>query len=164
MKFQLKLSLTLNLIFTIVFLGHIFSIGHKLLYPDNPSVRIYNRNLSEVDFPLSFKLCLFEQRNASDRYLNIGYSNVYWFFEGKSMFADYFGWNGHAENNETLGSVQGKTKSIIGFFLQILNKVLESHGKQLLYWHSFNQWFHLSNLQVSYVQLQSYIHTYNLKL
>ena len=116
MKFQLKLLLTLNLTFTIVFLGHIFGIGYKLLYPDNPSVRIYNRNLSEVDFPLSFKLCLFEQTNASDRYLNIGYSNVYWFFEGKSMFGEHFGWKGHSENNETLGSVQGKTKSIMVFF------------------------------------------------
>ena len=125
MKFQLKLLLALNLIFTIIFLLHIFGIGHKLLYPDNPSVRIYNRNLSEVDFPLSFKLCLFEQRNTSDRYLNIGYSNVYWFFEGKSKNGEVFGWNGHSNYNQTIGSVQGKNKHI-SFIFRTLCHTLKS--------------------------------------
>ena len=108
-KVKMKLLLTLNLLFTFVFLGHILSIGCKLMYPDNPSVKIYTKNLSEIDFPLSFKLCLFEQKNASKRYLDIGYWNDYWFFEGKSMYGEHFGWNGHSEDNETLGSVQGKT-------------------------------------------------------
>ena len=108
-KVKMKLLLILNLLFTFVFMGHIFFVGRKLMYPDNPSVKIYTRNLSEIDFPLSFKLCLFEQKNASKRYLDIGYWNDYWFFEGKSKFGEHFGWNGHSENNETLGSVQGKT-------------------------------------------------------
>ena len=113
---KIKFLWTLNLLFTIVCFGHIFFIGHKLTYPDNPSVKIYNRNLTEVDFPLSFKLCLSEQANASKRYLDIGYSNVYWFFEGKSKFGEIFGWNGHLENNGTIGSVKGEDKSIIESF------------------------------------------------
>ena len=79
-----------------------------MVFPDNPSVRIYNRNLSEIDFPLSFKLCLYEQSDGSDRYLNIGYFNVYWFFEGRSMFGEILGWNGHLKHNQTIGSVQGR--------------------------------------------------------
>ena len=109
MKVQMKLLLTLNLLFTVVFLGHIFSIGRKLMYPDNPSVKVYNRNLTEMAFPLTFKLCLFERQNASARYLDIGYWNDYWFFKGRSKFGETFGWNGHSQSNGTIGSVQGMT-------------------------------------------------------
>ena len=110
---------TLNLIFIFIFLGHIFTIGYKLVYPENPSVKNYNSELKNIDFPLAFKLCLFELDKSNDRYTKIGYPNVYWFFEGKSKFGEIFGWNGHLQNNLTLGSVRSNSLPLLIEFIRI---------------------------------------------
>ena len=72
---------------------------------------MYSRNLSDLnEFPLSFKFCIEELTNVSDRYKKFGYNTVYAFFQGKIDYFDgeWVGWAGHGEGNETLASVKGK--------------------------------------------------------
>ena len=73
---------------------------------------MYSRNLRDLhESPLSFKFCIKELRNASDRYQKFGYNSVYAFFQGKIDYFDgeWVGWAGHGEGNETLASVEGWT-------------------------------------------------------
>ena len=77
---------------------------------------MYSRNLRDLhEFPLSFKFCIKELRNASDRYHKFGYNSVYAFFQGKIDYFDgeWVGWAGHGEGNETLASVRGRELYLI---------------------------------------------------
>ena len=101
--------LFLNLLFTCIFLVHISTIGFNLIHPDYPSVRVYEEDLKQIDFPLSFKICVTEQENSTERYKRIGYADEYEFFMGKSMFEEnVVGWGGHSQNGSSLYHIQGK--------------------------------------------------------
>ena len=98
----------LNLLFFVAFIVHISTIGYHMLYPNNPSIKIYEKELGNIDFPLSFKLCA-NVLNDFEKYNRIGYSNEVQFFYGRGKFNRFtHGWNGHTENQSTIGSVQGK--------------------------------------------------------
>ena len=104
----LQSTLIVNLIFTIMFAIHLTMIEYNLQYPKYPSVRIYKKNLKDIEFPIAFKLCVIELNNNSIRYQKVGYKNEYDFFLGKSMFNEnLFGWNGFTKTNTTFGSVEG---------------------------------------------------------
>ena len=62
-----------NIIFSIIFLIHITSIGYNILYPEVPETVVYNRNLKEIDFPMNFRICVHELYNSSSRYQRFGY-------------------------------------------------------------------------------------------
>ena len=83
-------------------------IEYNLQNPKYPSVRIYKKNLSDIEFPISFKLCVRELNNNNIRYQKHGYKNEYYYFLGESMFNEnLFGWNGFTKTNKTFGSVEG---------------------------------------------------------
>ena len=76
-------------------------------YPDYPSVKSYKKNLKEIEFPISFKLCVRELESTM-RYSRYGYLNAYGFYEGRSELNHSLrGWNGFSETNSTIGSTQG---------------------------------------------------------
>ena len=68
-----RITIFLNLIFLIIFLVHVMSIGYALKHPEHPSIIIYNKKLSESDFPISFKLCIKELENVFERHRRLGY-------------------------------------------------------------------------------------------
>ena len=107
-----KLPFLFNGTLVIAFMIHISSIAYNITHPEFPSVKVYSRNLKDLDeFPLSFKLCARELSNVSDRYRNFGYHDVYAFFQGRTNFfqGKWFGWAGHdGSGNKTLASVIGK--------------------------------------------------------
>ena len=113
MKDIIKLvTFILNLFFFVAFLVHIVTIGYDMIFPNNPSVRIYEKELREIDFPITFKLCV-KDSNDILRYNRLGYSDESRFFYGRSKFNKYtYGWNGHTANVSTVGSVQGKRSDI----------------------------------------------------
>ena len=79
-----------------------------ILYPDLPEIKVLKKDLKNIAFPLSFKLCVSEKHKSSDRYQKVGYHNDVDFFKGKSMFNDsLYGWSGHTENGSTFSNVQG---------------------------------------------------------
>ena len=104
-KFLLK---ALNLVFVVVFIVHITTIVYQDLYPSNPNIKTYSKDLKDIEFPISFKLCVGERENASKKFQRLGYKNEMDFYHGRSRFNDtIFGWNGHTENQSTLGSIKG---------------------------------------------------------
>ena len=100
-----------------MFLFHIAMIEYNLQYPDYPSVKIYKKNIKDIEFPISFKLCVRELKNPNFRYIKIGYQNEMDYYKGVSMFnRNHFGWNGFTKTNATLGSVEGM-KDLRSFIL-----------------------------------------------
>ena len=91
-----------------VFILHIFTIGYNLKHPDYPGVRTRIEDLKNIDFPVSFKMCLTEHVNATERYKRIGYLDEFSFFWGRSRFNNsLIGWRGHTEEGLTYGSMEG---------------------------------------------------------
>ena len=103
----------LNILFFCVFLGHILRIGFKLKNPEFPSVKVYKKELKDIEFPITFKLCLLENNRSSERYKRLGYTTSIGFYSGQSMFdGNVVGWNGHTRNTTTLASLKGKVFAI----------------------------------------------------
>ena len=80
--------------------------------PKLPTLHIYEKQLKDVEFPLSFKFCI-KQKNNSAKYQRYGYVNYYSFFSGESMHntsingnGAIVGWAGHKEDGSTCGSVK----------------------------------------------------------
>ena len=108
---MLKFNILLNVILVLAFIIHITFIGYNIKYPDIPSVRVFSKHLRNVqDFPLSFKLCAEEQTNMQELYRKFGYDSIYAFYQGRQRLnrGTWFGWAGHGNGNETLGTVLGK--------------------------------------------------------
>ena len=108
-----KLPFLFNGTLVIAFIIHISIIAYNIKHPDFPSVKVYSKNLQDLDeFPLSFKLCAKELTNITHPYRKLGYNSVYAFFQGSRRFweGEWFGWAGHGEGNETLASVIGRNK------------------------------------------------------
>ena len=84
----------------------VFHIGLNAfneLYPDLPSVKQYKTDLSNIDFPVSFTICVRENFNETERYKAFGYKREWEWFDGKSNSREgVFGWNGDFENGSSL--------------------------------------------------------------
>ena len=91
--------------FTIAFLVHITIIGYNLKYPDHPSFMTYNQDLKDLQFPMTFKICIQSMENLFDRHNKIGYADDRKLFSGESTFSKtLYGWAGHTKNQSTLFS------------------------------------------------------------
>ena len=109
----------INCVFTTFFFIHIAFIAYNLKYPRNPSIRVYRKNIEDIEFPISVKLCVKTFEEESKIFQKFGYSHDYGFFTGFSMYnLSLKGWNGHTKTGSTLGPVDGKT---IFFHLPHLN-------------------------------------------
>ena len=107
---QRKAFMCAHIIFTFAFVVHLSIIAYDLKYPQYPSVRIRKTELSNIDFPLVFKICIRDVENT-EKFEKLGYSNRYAVFIGKSMFnRSLVGWNGHTQDFLTLMPVKGKVK------------------------------------------------------
>ena len=108
-----KLVHLVNLIFAIACLLHVTIALYKKMYPTHPEIKVYEKELKEVSFPILFKICGKELNNSSRRFINLGYANERDFYRGFSKFSkDYtiVGWNGHRENGSTIGPLTGQVK------------------------------------------------------
>ena len=115
-----KIPFLVNGCLVMAFIIHISTIAYNIKHPNFPSVKVYSRNLKDLDeFPLSFKLCARELTNITDRYKEFGYGGVYAFFQGSRGFfgGKWFGWAGHGEKNKTLASVVGRYFKMLRFHL-----------------------------------------------
>ena len=112
MRINLKILLRLvNLIFTIVCVLHVTTTLHSTINPPNPEIKVYERELKDISFPISFKICGKERYNGSERFKKIGYADERSFYGGVSKFSEnntIVGWNGHTENGSTIGPLKGK--------------------------------------------------------
>ena len=110
-QYKLRLPLFINAVFALIFLVHATLIGYGIMYPDEPSQKIYTKDLSTFDsFPLKFKICVKEKSNPRNRYRKFGYDDIWAFYQGTNSlfgFGTWVGWGGHTKPNK---SVEGTGK------------------------------------------------------
>ena len=77
-----KFNVLLNFIFFIIFFVHVSIIFYESAYPGVPQIKFYNKKLSEITFPLLFKICLFETEaeDREKRFTKFGYEGYYGYF------------------------------------------------------------------------------------
>lgn len=109
-----QLETFLNTSFAIACIIHVTFIGYYTIYPELPEIKIYSKDIKDVEFPLVFRICSHDLQDPKGKYKKIGYNGAIEFFRGLSMF-DWknYGWNGHAD----------KKGSVIGSLEYILEKV-----------------------------------------
>ena len=89
----------INVLLAFACLFHITINAYNILYPEIPSVKVYEKELGDIIFPASFKLCARDTNNSSKRYTAYGYEADWGFFYGQSNIrGGYVGWNGDFEN------------------------------------------------------------------
>ena len=99
---------TIKVVIIISCASHICFLFYNTVHPDLPDIKVYQKRLDEVEFPLSFLLCVHEMVHVTGRYKKLGYSNDWDFFTGKSRYNEsIYGWGGHTENGSSYGSVEG---------------------------------------------------------
>ena len=102
---------TLNVIFVFSCLVHLGYLGFYVLYPEFPTITVYREHLKNVDFPLSFRLCMNEPKNGSERFRKVGYTGYAYYYWGASMYNESiygWSWRGHQKNGSNFGSAYGK--------------------------------------------------------
>ena len=86
---------------------HISSIIETIFYPNLPSIKVYKKKLSNLEFPLSFRVCV-EVNNDAKEYQKVGYRNKYDFIRGKNLYNDsMIGWAGMKNDGYPFGIVGG---------------------------------------------------------
>lgn len=103
-----KVQITFHFILTLACFIHVLLIGYKMYYPNLPEIKVYKRDLKEIEFPFSFLLCAYNLQNDTVKYSKFGYKDEVDFFRGRSKFNNSLvGWGGHAENGSHIGTVEG---------------------------------------------------------
>ena len=87
---------------------HVLFICIQMFYPSLPEIRVYKKDLKDIEFPISFRICAHELRKGDEKFKKLGYKGIKDFFRGRSMFnKSLVGWTGHTENGSTIGTVDG---------------------------------------------------------
>ena len=109
LKLKSRLPIIINTVFTLVFFVHAAFIGYGIKYPDQPSTKLYSKDINELDvFPISFKLCVKELENPLERYRKVGYADVWDFYKGLTdSSGSWVGWSGNNTGNSERTSVEG---------------------------------------------------------
>ena len=103
----------LSIILIVICIYHVSNIIYKNINPDVPEILVYEKNLNEIDFPISFLLCLNEFDNDSVKYREVGFNNVQDLFLGRrvkynstlkkmAIEKQMKGWKGHKINGSVL--------------------------------------------------------------
>ena len=111
-KILTKLVHFVSLFFTIVCMIHVIYTLYSTIYPTHPSIKVIEKDLKEIAFPILFKICGKEYSNSSSRFRKLGYAAELDFYGGLSKFnKTIIGWNGHTENGSTIGPLTGKRQT-----------------------------------------------------
>ena len=104
----------LNFILGILCTLHIIIVIYYEFNPKLPIIERIEKDLHNIEFPLSFRFCVFDEKNYLNRYNQFGYANAPDFFTGQSKFnRSIVGWGGHTEDGYTLASVEGNSSALI---------------------------------------------------
>ena len=108
-SFFKRLINLINFTLLIICIINSCDVSYKLFNPELPSICEYETNLKDIEFPISFKICLNELKPSSERYQILGYNDDFDFYLGKSRYnKSHVGWNGHTEDGATIGTTEGK--------------------------------------------------------
>ena len=91
------------------FIVQISILAKDELYPNLPGSHKEEKHLDDIEFPILFKLCINPYLDALQLH-KAGYRNMFHYFTGRSRFnGSIYGWAGHTEEGEDLGTVTGKS-------------------------------------------------------
>ena len=60
----------------VVCVVHMITILRASLYPEEASIRVYQKNLSGIELPVVFQICLIENLGGADRTKKLGYKDM----------------------------------------------------------------------------------------
>ena len=102
-----KLIYLVNVVLLISCTIHVISIINSIFYPKLPTIRVFKRNLTDMEFPLSFKICA-EGDKELKLYEELGYDNKKEFIRGRSKYNDsIIGWAGHTRDGSPFATIEG---------------------------------------------------------
>ena len=82
-----------------------------MIFPDEPSVRSYEKDLKDIPFPLTFKICIqagMEYTKFLNTEKNFGYANIKRFYKGMWINdTSIRGWTGFKADGSPLNDVKG---------------------------------------------------------
>ena len=64
------------------------------------------KDLDEIEFPVLFYVCVTPAFHM-EKILGAGYSNLWFYFMGKSRFGKTYGWAGHRKNGSVFENLLG---------------------------------------------------------
>ena len=98
-------------ILVIICVLHICSIVYLNANPRLPNIIRYKKDIEDIEFPISFILCINPKKNSIEKMKTFGYVDEWSFYSGKSMFNDsIIGWAGHSKNGPIYESAEGRQK------------------------------------------------------
>ena len=106
-----NLSKFFNIVLIFSCVIHVIFILYTNSNPAIPEIILHNKNIMDVNMPLSFIFCLRNTNTEIEekKYREAGYFSVFSFYSGTSMFNEsVVGWLGHKENSSTYNSLEGK--------------------------------------------------------
>ena len=126
----MKPSNFISIILVVIFVFHVGFIINNIINPEIPEISISKKNLQEIEFPLSFLICINQHNNDSAKYKEVGYKSVYRFYKGESIFNNsIFGWRGHKINGSKYDTVEGHS---IVFQISINKLKARSLGQEVI--------------------------------
>ena len=107
----------LNLVCCVALTWQMSGIFSEWLHPTQETVRITEKKLSDIPFPLTIKICPDPGFNYS-AVKEEGYESIWSYFTGDSNYSinhSVIGWAGHTNTSETRGTVDGIYQKVANF-------------------------------------------------
>ena len=91
--------------------------------------RFREKGLDEISFPVLFKVCI-TPAFKMDKILEAGYTNLWFYFMGKSRFGNNYGWAGHRRNGSQYSTPEAILKDAVVDIKDVLKHIsLKFRGK-----------------------------------
>ena len=90
----------------------ISNLAYHQIHPSQTVTSTQRENLSDIDFPVVFKICIKPGFNTT-ALTEVGYDNAWDYFEGTSRHnSSLVGWAGHKKNGMAFSNVTGQTNIV----------------------------------------------------
>jgi hypothetical protein len=98
---------------TLLFAWQLASLSAGVIWPTHTVTSTVNRNLSDIDFPVLFKICI--KPGFNDTALReVGYNNSFDYFLGISKYnRSLLGWAGHTPQGTAFSNVTGRSLNLL---------------------------------------------------
>ena len=80
------------------------------------------KDLDEIEFPVLFKVCITPAFKI-EKIIESGYSNLWYYFMGKSKFSNIYGWAGHTENGTVISTPKSILKDVVVDIKEVLKYI-----------------------------------------
>ena len=80
------------------------------------------KDLNEIEFPVLFKLCVTPGFKL-EKIVGSGYSDLFYYFLGKSKFGNNYGWAGHTSNGSQYSTPASILRDAVVDIKEVLNHI-----------------------------------------